>query len=133
MLGKKEIDEILGDKDEGWFPPVEKLLPDNAEEFIAMQKARVKEVKGLEKEGIYAVEMGRCRSNCYPTCSICDWDARWGIQTKRVYNCKRFSVDSSGTELADGKPCKVFHACRRHLHKVVKLCKDREEKFGEKI
>ncbi len=33
MLGREEINKIIGEP-EGWFPPVEKLLPDNAKEFI---------------------------------------------------------------------------------------------------
>ncbi len=132
MLNRDEINKILGNKDEGWFPPVEKLLPDTVEEFEAIQNARDKEIKDLKKEGIYAVEIGKCRGMFYPTCSICDWEAKWGIQTKRVYECKSFKVSDDG-EFSDGKPCKIFHACDKHLQEVAKLCKEKENNYLKNV
>jgi hypothetical protein len=126
MLNKNEINKIIGEP-EGWFPPVEKLLPDTAEEFIAMMAAIDKEVEEERSTGLTIVEMGKCRGSTYPTCSICDYDAEWGIMPNRVADSKLYSVDSRGEELADGKPCKIYNACRRHLHEVSKICRETEE------
>ncbi len=133
MLNKNEINEILGDKNEGWFPPIEDFIIETIEEQEARLKATDKYIEDLRKEGIYVSEMGKCRSNCCPTCSICDWDAQWGVLPERAYKCKSFSVNSSGIELADGEQCKIFHACRRHLNEVVKLCKEKENSYLKNV
>ncbi len=123
MFNKEKIDKILRDKDDkGWFPPVKKLLPDTVEEFEALKVAEDKEIKEVEKEGLFVVEIGKVRSAFYPECSICDYDAKWGIESELVHNCKVFRCTDEGC-FADGEPCKTYRACSRHLREVADLCK----------
>ena len=124
-MDKEEINKIIGEPT-GWVPPAKKLLPDTVEEFDEMCAAEDKMISDLNNTDITVVEMGKCRGSMYPTCSICDADAHWGLMSNRVAKAFDFSVSDDG-EKADGKPCKTFRTCKKHLHEVVELCRNEEK------
>ncbi len=121
-MNNEEINKIIGEPT-GWHPPKSDYTLPSIEEFEAQCDAEDKMIADLNKTGITVVEMGKCRGSIYPKCSICDWDAYWGMMLDWVADAKSFSVSDDG-EKADGRPCKTFRSCKKHLHEVVKLCKE---------
>jgi hypothetical protein len=80
-------------------------------------------IADLNATDITIVEMGKCRGSMYPKCSICNADAFWGMMPKWVADAKEYLVADDG-EWADGRPCKTYRCCKKHLHEVVKLCRN---------
>ena len=121
-MNQEEIDKIIG-KPTGWHPPKSDYTLPSIEELEAQWAAEDKMIADLNDTDIHIVEMGKCRGSMYPKCSICSADAYWGMMPKWVADAKSFSVSDEG-ESADGRSCKTFRSCKKHLHEVVRLCRE---------
>lgn len=124
-MNNEEINKIIGEPT-GWHPPKEDYTLPSIEELESQWAAEDKMIADLNATDIHIVEMGKCRGSMYPRCSICDADAFWGVMPKWVSEAKEYSTSSDRGEEADGKSCKTYRSCKKHLLEVVKLC--REEK-----
>ncbi len=85
-------------------------------------------------EDIEVFELGKCSGSIYPTCSICDYDAVYGVSPPIAKKIKRFVTSDKGSFLVINDnyiPYSPLASCKRHIEEVKKMSLEDEERISK--